>query len=257
MTHRIAWRLALGVATSIALAVAVTGQALAVPVYGTEAPLTGSRTTSGGGLLGTLDYNDTTAPLITLSWDIVVNQDGTWTYTYTFSNMPKDVSHFTLDVTDDPACLPGNGCISNAMLDESGTGIFAPIAATDLLFGDIDGILGAVKFDVGGDGSTTSYQFTSDRDPVFGDFCMKDGKGAGGTGPANETCADLPNVTGTNILSNAGFGDRTSEDPLWYIARPDGGRVPPEQVPAPITLVLLGAGFAGLGVAARRTSRSR
>lgn len=249
--------LALGVVAGVALALVVASQALAVPVYGTAAPLTGSRTTSGGGLLGTLDYNDTTAPFITLSWDIVENQDGTWTYTYTFSNMPRDVSHFTLDVTDDPACLAGNGCISNAMLDESGTGIFAPIADSKLDFGNIDGILGAVKFDVGGDGSTTSYQFTSDRDPVFGDFCVKNGKGKGGTGPAGETCANLPDVTGTNILYNAGFGDRTSEDLLWYIARPDGGVVPPAQVPAPIPLALLGAGFLGLVMAARRVSGNR
>ena len=214
-------------------------QALAGPVYGTSATLTGTRdNTAGGGLIGSAGWDGTASAnnFVQVEWVITDNNDGTFFYEYTWSgaglnNNPGAISHFTLDVTDD--------CVNSmCIFDVSPINNFP----TDPEFGDLDGITGAVKFDNGGSNSglsPTTYSFTSNRDPVYRDLCLKDGGGGG------QIRCETPFTSTTPILiKNAGFGDQTvSMNPFDYIAGPNGAT---GVIPEPSTMLLLGSGLAGL-----------
>lgn len=206
--------------------------AMAGPIYGTSADLTGQRGI-GTGLLGTNDYNN---PDLTFNWVITDNTgvDGTWHYKYTFSNLPKDISHFTLDLTDD--CDSTSNCVTNAQVDGIGWNI--------LEFGDQDGIIGSVKFDELEDGSSPSimFEFDSNRAPVYRHFCGVDGGGS-------DTCA-LGLSASNNIVFNAGLLDPDSPDKIKFIAGPNGA-----PVPEPSSLLLSGLGLAGVWGYARRRKK--
>ena len=197
--------------------------ALSAVIYGTAAPMSGSRTVGSPGLAtAEPDWQDAV-----IDWSITDNGNGTHTYTYTLSNFDRPgISHLTLDISDD--------CVEGAENDE-----FAdPYCVTDFMFngipsddyleaGNKDGITGAVKFDIGADGDLT-YSFVSNRLPVFGDVFVKGGQ---------------------SELTNTGFGDHNSEIRTGddFIARPNG------MTPEPATLgLLLAGGFALLG--SRRSS---
>ena len=188
--------------------------ALAAPagasvIYGEAAPMSGSRSVATPGLLTTEpDWQDAV-----IEWSIVDNGDLTLTYTYTLTNFDRPgISYFTLDFSDDcvaDSVLLDPDCLADFEFNDMPSNLLEP--------GDRDGIIGAVKFDVGADGDLT-YSFISNRMPVYGDLYIKGGHSA---------------------LFNTGFGDhdsmlRTAED---FIARPDG------IVPEPATLLLIAGGL--------------
>ncbi len=191
----------------------------AAPIYGTPAPMTGMRSVVGNGLV------TAASPVwdkATISWEVVDNMDGTNTITYTFSNFgivnldpPFDsslaISHVTIDLSDDAVGDPN--AVTSPMIDGS------PLGGEHVELGDKDGITGAVKLNLGTEFASVVYSFTTNREIVFGDLFVK---------------ADQA------FLTNSGFGDRLSEDPIDYIARPNG------IIPEPSTFVLATCGLLGL-----------
>ena len=204
----------------VAALVLATTAAFAAPVYGTPADLSGSRS-EGNGVTTIGDYASD-GLMQSISWDITDNGDGTWTYSYTLTNFASpDISHFILDLTDD--CVSGNsfadpGCVVTT--------------AEPLAPGTYDGSLPSnpgmpapitgVKFDFG----SNTYEFTSNRNPVWGDFYTKGGV--------------------DSAAWNDGLENHASEDVMDFIARPDG---PPDQViPEPATFLMIGGGLLVVGL---------
>jgi hypothetical protein len=212
----------------LSVAVLLSNTAQAATVYGTSADLTGTRSVGSGLVVSNSDSDWANAQI---SWLIVNNGDGTYDYEYTMPGFHRPaISHFVLDITD--GITVTSWTISNAKLN--GTAI--PASKVEIKPStSIGGILGAVKFDVGGEG-TLVYTFTSDRQPVWGDVHVKGG---------------------TQYLRNTGFGIQ-SNNPLDYIARPDGNGPVPSVSHAPAPAALWGGLglLAGLGVY-RRVGKQR
>lgn len=216
----------------------------ATPIYGTAADLTGTRDNGTGEAVGGLNGSgvwDTS--FVQLDWNITDNLDGTFRYVYQWSgegietsnndtSSNRDISHFTLDVTDDCVSEANQGeCVREVDPDDT------------VAFGDFDGITGAVKFDFTGtetDDFLIQYAFTSSRAPVWGHLCLVDG---GGT-------ADCPNIGGNEtVLWNTGLEGLQLFSENDFIARPNGATT----VAAPSVLGLLGVGLLALfGVSRRR-----
>jgi hypothetical protein len=210
----------------------IGGAAAALPVtsvYGTDATgeLTGFRTV-GGGLDGYGEWSSD----FRIDWEITFNVDR-WHYKYTLTDLDprqdfKEISHFTIDVTDD--CIGDEGCAF--FWEPSGV----------VQQGDFDGITGAIKFDF----SSNTYEFDSQRNPVYGHVAVKDGGGS-------DTCADA-NPT-SNVVCNVGLGlaagDQGTMDIMNYIARPNG-----EHVPEPTTGLVMALGLLAATRVGRR-ERSR
>jgi len=205
-TLRANTRFGSGIAVCVCILAVATSAGASLLVYGTTAPMTGSRTVASPGLATSeSDWQDAV-----IDWSIVDNGNNTYTYIYTFSNFNKPgISHVTLDLSDN--CINGSSfadpnCVTDFKFNGTPSGL--------LEAGDIDGITGAVKFDIGDDGDLV-YSFVSNRSPVFGDLFIKGGS--------------------SSELTNTGFGDhanpaRTAMD---FIARPNG------HIPEPATLFLL------------------
>lgn len=211
--------------------------ATAAPVYGTNTniQLNSSRSETGGGITTTGDYL-TDGLNMTLSWLIVDNLNGTWNYQYTVTGMTDPaVSHFILDLTDD--CV-GLGLGANACLTSvSVTG------GADLELGTYDGPgqpnpgmpgpITGIKFDETNFSSGGVISFTTSRAPVWGDFFFK----GGGSGAFN-TGLDPSN--------------RLSDNINLFVARPNGDGLNENAVPEPSSMMLIGAGLAGIAFLRRR-----
>lgn len=193
-----------------------TSTAYADPIYNTPADWTGIRTVAPPATAGITTNDDDWLDGI-VEWSITDNLDGTLDYTYTFSNFDRPgISHFTLDVSD--AAIGDSALITDPLLNGN-----TPI---DIEFGDFEGLIGAVKFDLGADGDIV-YTFTSNRLPVYGHFRLKAGR--------------------STFATNTGFDNEASEEVLDFIARPDTfSIVLNEELPtmdAPPSIILLGMGL--------------
>lgn len=229
------WRHIPMVAVILTLAAA---SAIATPVYSTPvapADFTGQRTlASGGGLASAGSGPGWTFPAgSSVSWSIVDNGNGTFTYSYSFfqslpSGGKEDItlSHFILELS--PGCIVEGQ--SSCIWDANSTTAFS----TDWNSGignsnpGMPSSIYGVKFSTG----ASTYTFTSDRIPVWGDFFAK---------------------KGTDGLWNLGLDPTysSSSDILRFIPRPDTESPHPE-VPEPGTMALLGAGIGALVLLRRR-----
>lgn len=198
-------------AGAIALVVLTTAaSANAASVYGTGVAesMTGSRSV-GNGLKVIADQKKNGKKgnwsSGTIEWTIT-QVIGGFEYTYKLTGFvgPPAVSHFAIDLSDDAIDDPN--IVTSAEVDGQ------TIASGLIEFGDVEGITGGVKFDVGAgeDNPNVTYSFVSNRAPVWGDVSIEAGQGNG-------------NGNSTHFLvQNTGFGDQTRSDPTAYIARPNG-----------------------------------
>jgi hypothetical protein len=96
----------------------------------------------------------------------------------------------------DPDGNPLAGVITNMKFNGNST--------SKIVGGNKGGMIGSIKFDIGADGDSLTYSFTSNRNPVWGDLFVK-----GGTG----------------YLHNTGFTNHALTNVLDFVARPNGGTV--------------------------------
>jgi hypothetical protein len=219
---------------ALAVGLLLTTSAVAAPVYGTAAALTGSRTEGTPGLVTGGAYAADSL-VQGISWEIASLGGGLWSYSYTLTNFDgaagagAGLSHWILDLTDDcyrpgdPACVTGiGGPVGSSEVKDYNPGD----ASNPGLVASIVGI----KFNVA-DGGDATYTFTSNRAPVWGDVYFKGGR--------------------DHYAYNSGLADHLSGDVGGFIARPNG--TGDERVPEPGTLVLFGAALAaGVGRLRRR-----
>jgi len=191
----------------------ICATASATPIYNSPAPLSGSRSVGGGLQTSEDDWQDAI-----IEWLITDNGNNTLRYTYTLKNFDRPgISHVTLDFSDD--CMEGDqladpNCLTDPRLNGNA------ISSSNIAPGDHDGIVGGIKFDIGGDGDLV-YSFVSNRNPVFGDIHVKGGQ---------------------SELTNVGLGDHFAPERVAadFVARPNG--VAPE--PATLAVICVGGAIA-------------
>ncbi len=207
----------------------------------TPGNLIGSISSHSNEVFGTAAWND-----VTFSWN-VSSSGSNWTYAYTFtdpygagcrSNPLKDLSHLIIQVPDQFASGNIKGG-TDPYPDEGPASFSKSNGNPGMPAGEITGI----KWQDGNwhttySGSVVSYttKLVSDKSPIAGNFYAKSGKLGGGF------------VYAISGYQRGGINYFNNDIP---VPNPAGG-----QAPEPITLVLYGLGFAGVGLY-RRLRRSK
>ena len=218
--------------------------AQAVPIWGspatTDAELHDSRTSPvASGLTATEGWKNGG---ITIGWNINPLTDGRWEYIYTITTDTEenDISNLILEVTND-----GNpfNIYSASNIDQiEGPKLWdVPLSGSPLMPHSIYG----VKFDFGGQSFYgVTYSMVTDRAPVYGVFYAKDGNN--------------PDVVAwSNALSTEEYWNSESLTTIDFIVRPDGGGWPPNVIPEPATMLLLGSGLIGFAVSGKKKLKKR
>lgn len=178
---------------------------------------------STGGLGGYWPYS------FGISWNISQDSDtNLWTYEYTLSATRKEVSHFIIEVSDGASQDDFSQLSANGVSLSFGNKLEGPDYWGNDSHGKSDSDypssthMYGIKFDTGG--LPVTYQLTTSRDPVWGNFYAK-----GGNVYAYNNALALDNFN--------------SNEKIDFIVRPNGIPIVPE--PASVILFLTGGAVFG------------
>jgi len=255
-------------AVLVALLAPSVGLAVLVPVG--PGDLTGSRSTPdasgivafGEGIGTGIGWSHPNGGFKIL-WDIS-RVGPNWDYLYTISNaadgaLSKGMSHWILEVSDTitQADLGDHIWDLSHSIDSDDPRTYDP-GDPGNSNPDLPAAIYGMKFNGGGQAGPLTFTFTSDRQPVWGDFYANDGTDKWPkTGPGSTQY----NVTAWNVGLDPANGfvlNLNTTDFTPWIPTPDtenGG--PPQEnvIPEPGTMVLVGFGLLGLiGKRRRRPS---
>lgn len=192
----------------------------------TPADYTGALSWAGGGVYATDGW---AASGTSISWNVTDNNNGTWTYSYSWTAPAKELSHILIEVTPEAPFSDFSNFSAS-----SGTWVKPDYYGNE--GGSSPGIPGtlySIKLDATS-GTTVTFGFTSTHAPVWGDFYAKDGR-----------------TDGQEVYAyNTGFLDPDTKDGK-HIVVPDGQGI---ILPEPGTMILLGLGLLGLGIMVRKRS---
>lgn len=228
-----------GVAMKTARIAMLALSAVAVISSSSSATLySGDLTTANGGLVGKSAWENDSS----IKWWVSETNQG-WLYKYQLTMPRKDVSHFSIEVSDcftqnDIWGATVNGKTAQTFVDTYGPGLHGNSDPT------IPGILFGVKLESEYYTTENVVEFYSSKAPVWGDFYAVGGK----------------NTTPANSLWNEGFKDWNNSlpgfqdyDPIVaasngsvqnHILRPDTMNHNPPAVPEAGTLALAFMGMA-------------
>ena len=203
---------------------------LAIPSV--AAAYVGSLLSTTGGIQGTGNWITDPAGM-SFEWEVTLNADDSWHYSYVFTHPVGETSHFILEVSDNFTAneiFNLQGDVGNVEIGEFGV--------DDPANPGIPGSMYGIKFDEA-TGLVTAFSFDSFRVPVWQDFYSKDGVAGGGINAAWNTGFTLGDTDPLAPASDGSFE--------FHVLAPDS-----TVIPEPATLMLLGSGLLGSVAVFRR-----